>query len=34
MTVRLDVWRVRPTAVGRAFVRMAGDPRPCPACPG
>ncbi len=34
MTVRLDVWRVRPTAVGRAFVRMAGDPRSLSRLPG
>ena len=27
MTVVLDLWTVRPTAVPRAFWRMARDPR-------
>ena len=34
MTVLLDLWTVRTAAVGRAFVRMARDPRTLSALPG
>lgn len=34
MSVHLDVWTVRATAVGRAFLRMALDPRALEGLPG
>lgn len=34
MTVQLDLWTVRTSAIGRAFVRMAADPRTLSRLPG